>query len=932
MKLNPIMFALSLALTCIVTNAQTTDLGSDGSGYKRFLLYPHLQKGFEAMKQGNRSRALTEFEQARAIAPNNDEVAIYLAEAYRHFGERDKAETLLKERLKNNPSNARLGKALNDLRVKPAVVLELALTQAPTATSSQAWSLLLSQTNSNMTTRVEEPRAVAYQARAKKQKSSIKPPQAKQASKTQAPASVMSQGYYFADTAYKSSAEGDFATALPAAREAARLEPENRAYSKLLVNVLVLSGGYEEADTMTSKLLEDAAIDALELTVQRDAIRRHLAFVHFEAANKALHAGDTETATREASLGVAYAPEKLPHRVRLISAQLLAGKLEEAIQSSTEAIAEHKASPVLLILRGFARQTLGQLGLAEIDFDQAVSDASLSASERQSYRVIAAHAAMANGDPKRAITLLEPLDATADPAITMHRQQAISASKRSFYPNTAKSPALPTPGVICTSFSFTPSCDVWPGEVVADPGIPAAEIAFKAFEQRNYAVAAIKAKEAVALSPDNKPYQLLLVNALMADGQLEQANQSATHFLKMNAEDAEMVAARSALRHRLGYRELANEDAAIALRSDRLSLASELATLIQLDRKPEARERLTEAIKEGVLQGQTDTNIAYLAILVGDDETALSSFNRAKIEGSLPSTATQDAAYAAARIGRNEQALEYFKQTIDIAEARPSLLTPQQLFDTRREVADRSRQWGANAAVTYRGISPSAPSATQSGVSNDSLQAGAEIWWRPFEYRHGRVLELFGGLSETLSSKAGYATGSESVQGTLGARIKPLDDVNLVLAIERRFSIGSKTTTDWLPRMAYSAGTGTDLRVDTSNWMTTTLYAEVGRFIKQRQTYAVFEGQMGRSFRLDSVNPKLVILPHLVLGADYNSAISAESKTAVGIGAGVNLRHWFNEDRYNAPRSYSEMSLQYRNRIGGADRAKGVFLRFSLVY
>ncbi|MEO6292638.1 MAG: hypothetical protein ABIO88_08455, partial [Burkholderiaceae bacterium] len=45
---------------------------------------------------------------------------------------------------------------------------------------------------------------------------------------------------------------------------------------------------------------------------------------------------------------------------------------------------------------------------------------------------------------------------------------------------------------------------------------------------------------------------------------------------------------------------------------------------------------------------------------------------------------------------------------------------------------------------------------------------------------------------------------------------------------------------------------------------------------------------------------------------------------------GVSLRYWFNEDRYNAPRSYMDLSLQYRGRISGDDRAKGVFVRATL--
>jgi bacteriophage N4 adsorption protein A len=940
MKLNPIMIALSIAMTSLAVSAQTTELASDGNGYKRFLLYPHLQKGFDAMKQGNRNRALTEFEQASLIAPNNVVVATYLAEAYRYFGERDRAEALLKMQLIRNPGNVQLTRALSDLRAKPAPELILAPTRAPTTTATTTITVTTAPTLelprarriAGVASNLTVGRATTLRVRQSTTKLMTRSPQALPVSQAQAPFVSVTQGYYFADTAYKASAAGDFASALPAAREAVRLEPDNRAYGKLLVYVLAQHGGYKEAEVMASKLLNDAVTDGQELIVQRQAIRRRLAFEHFEAANKALHSGDAETAEREARLGVAYAPDLLPHRLQLINTQLTGSKFNEANQTATDAIEQLQGGPALLVLRGYIRQRLNQLPQAAKDFDQAVADKGLTQTEQRNFRIIAAHAAMAAGEPKRALTLLEPLDTMADEAISMRKRLASSALRRSLYPNTMKSPVLSIPGVICTGISFTPSCDVWPGEEPVDPATPAAESAYKAYGMRDYAVAAVKASEAVELSPSSTPYRLLLVKALMADGQLNQANQSATSFIEKNGDDAEILAARSALRQRLGQHGLANDDATAALRSNRLSLASEVATLIQLDRKLQARERVAAATKEGLLNDQTDTNVAYLAVLVGDDEGALAAFNRARARGTLPNTATQDAAYAAGRLGRNDQALAYFKQSIDVAEVGSSFLTPQQLFSTRREVADRSRQWGANAALTYRGISPSALAATQPGASNDSLQAGTEVWWRPFDYRDGRMLELYAGLSETLSSRAGFATGADSLQGTLGARVKPLVDVNLVLAIERRFAIGTKTTTDWLPRIAYSAGTGTDLRVDTPSWMTATAYAEAGRFIQQRQTYATFEGQLGRSFRLDDINPKLVVFPHAVLGADYNSNLTSGSKTSTGVGAGVNLRYWFNEDRYNAPRSYSDLSLQYRTRIGGDDRAKGVFLRFTLAY
>ena len=116
------------------------------------------------------------------------------------------------------------------------------------------------------------------------------------------------------------------------------------------------------------------------------------------------------------------------------------------------------------------------------------------------------------------------------------------------------------------------------------------------------------------------------------------------------------------------------------------------------------------------------------------------------------------------------------------------------------------------------------------------------------------------------------------------------------------------------------------------DWWTAQVYAEAGRFVKLKQNYATFEGQAGRSFRLDSIHPKLVIFPHVVLGADRNTGFEKGHEKAVGAGVGTSLRYWFNEDKYTAPRSYWDVSLQYRGRISGDERAKGVFLRLTLSY
>ena len=76
---------------------------------------------------------------------------------------------------------------------------------------------------------------------------------------------------------------------------------------------------------------------------------------------------------------------------------------------------------------------------------------------------------------------------------------------------------------------------------------------------------------------------------------------------------------------------------------------------------------------------------------------------------------------------------------------------------------------------------------------------------------------------------------------------------------------------------------GTDLRVDRPSWWTTQWYAEAGRFLQHPQTYGLASLQAGRSLRLDGVDQRLVVFPHLTLNTDYNSLNQQRSATGIGI-------------------------------------------------
>jgi adsorption protein A len=102
--------------------AQPEELAKELSGYRRSIVYPHLQKGWESVQRGDRARAFAELEQARALAPDSVVVALHLAAAYRQFGQSAQAEAVLRDRLSHNSGDTRLRDALAALRASQLAV------------------------------------------------------------------------------------------------------------------------------------------------------------------------------------------------------------------------------------------------------------------------------------------------------------------------------------------------------------------------------------------------------------------------------------------------------------------------------------------------------------------------------------------------------------------------------------------------------------------------------------------------------------------------------------------------------------------------------------------------------------------------------------------------------------------------------------------
>ncbi|TWO71607.1 tetratricopeptide repeat protein [Caenimonas sedimenti] len=421
------------------------------------------------------------------------------------------------------------------------------------------------------------------------------------------------------------------------------------------------------------------------------------------------------------------------------------------------------------------------------------------------------------------------------------------------------------PALDCANVVASQTCTVLAGSVPLMPGHAAAGAAYRALEQKDAQRALELAREATAASPGQRDWQLLRMNAALAAGQVEEAKQAAA--------------------------------AARALGDD--------------------------------MPGASRLDLAYFSTRVGDHQAARESFRQADAAGGLPPTSLLDAGYASMRARQDDEAVGYFKRAIDAVDSLQLKLEPQMVYDTRRAVAEISRKWGVLASLTMSNGGSAVPLFGSVGGPGGRkvTQAGVEAYWRPWGFRNGQFVELFARGFQTLHSEAGGLEGSDSFQGALGARWKPLSGHNAVLSLSRVF--GPEVEGDWLAQAAYSLDLGTDLRVDVPSWWTTRISAEVGRYLEGQRNYALGSVMFGRSFLVGG-SGRTVVYPHAVVAADYSSVESP--KSAIGAGPGVSVRHWFREDKYTAPRSYVDMTLQYRARISGADRGDGVYFNTLLSY
>jgi bacteriophage N4 adsorption protein B len=341
---------------------------------------------------------------------------------------------------------------------------------------------------------------------------------------------------------------------------------------------------------------------------------------------------------------------------------------------------------------------------------------------------------------------------------------------------------------------------------------------------------------------------------------------------------------------------------------------------------------------EAVGRANVAAELSYLALRRNDDAAALNWFEAALASprpGKSSAGLYADAGYAALRLGRNRLAAEMLSKAVDEWHAAPLANKPfpaTALYDMRSSIDTLSRRWSATFSIGHSSTQAAAGTAlAANGGDLRVVQAGGEIAYTPerFGYRNERLFQLYASTFQAVSAnEEDYAIGADSRIAALGARYKPLPNHNLVLAVERRFAIGSRAgEDDWLLRAGWSAGRGTEWDPARDSWPTWQAYTEGAYFLDASRLVQPFEARIGRSWKLRRWLGA-VVTPYLGVAGEYDDAQAP--KMAAGVGPGVALRYWFGETRHRAASSYIDFSLQYRARLTDARRGGGLFGQLAL--
>ncbi len=667
-----------------------------------------------------------------------------------------------------------------------------------------------------------------------------------------------------AQLAYKRYADKDFAGAAKAAGDAIALRPDVLRLRLLQIDAAAAAGQDVAAFDADQQAVARFG-DSEPLRLRRSFIGSRIAPQVSGDALAARTKGDNARAVALLQQAIQYSPDLIGYRIQLMQTLFAMNDLHGVEAAATEGIAHDDTEIMPWTLRGYVRAALGRKDEADADFAKALEQRDATRRDQATARAIVADTWTAQGQPQRALDMLAPVKHAGDDT------DSIIASRRHRARHALDDGS---PAIANIDPSVRPVIDCGVSQFGAlctvypsDPGFAETQAAILATSAHDKKGRIAHARKAVDAAPDDPQHRVELINALVDDHQ---------------------------------------DDAAVA--------------------------ESKATVRAGLLDGMTPMDAAYIASRAGDSRGAYRYFSEADRAGDVPSSATGDVAYAAVNAHENKDAARYLERAIDTGITPAdgdTAATPEQLANYRATHADVTRNWGFNVSANYRSgsLQPGFATTPAQGTSNN-WQAGAEAYWRPFGSLNDRMFELYTRGYESFDVKGGGPSGLSTLEDVIGARVKPFASVDTVFAFEHIFPLGSQVRNDWLARIAYSGGIGTERRLDQPSWWTVQGYAEGGHYLNASTSYMTANIEAGRTYRVDRISPKLTVFPFAVIGADYDSSV--DHSIPVGAGAGITARYWMRDSKYDAPRSFVDVSVQYRLHVTGDDRSRGVF--FGAIY
>lgn len=299
----------------------------------------------------------------------------------------------------------------------------------------------------------------------------------------------------------------------------------------------------------------------------------------------------------------------------------------------------------------------------------------------------------------------------------------------------------------------------------------------------------------------------------------------------------------------------------------------------------------------------------------------------------------EDLAYTYTEGGDNDKAIEWFKRAIDKhldqrqMQALVSYLQEpagvnsqtgmpgagseeDRVYRLRQQVRDMSRRYQFNVYQSYRSNTNPGTSDITPGFQTGGLipsQGGVEFLYQPpgIGYQDGRTFRTFARMLWS-NRPDSLRINSDTLQGGVGVEYKPFREQNVYVSVERLIKVGDQSQNNWLARASWGYADGYGMKPGQASWNHTIVYADVGYLLQREKTKSVYaELRQGRSY---NYNNKAMITPHVTVAGRGQRPDPADA-SYLEIGAGVALKAFFNETRYEAARSNTEFVVQYRKPV-----------------